>query len=64
MTMAWVAVSAALILGGCSKHQAQAVASCRAVAAKSKTVAVSSRGAIGLEKVGLTPDELKALESC
>ena len=37
---------------------------CPDIRAEKKAVAISNRGAIGMAKIGLTPDNLKAREDC
>ena len=54
----------ALVAGGCTTHRVTAVHLCPGVVTERTVVAVSNRGAIGMDKVGLTPDGLKAQEKC
>ena len=54
----------ALVAGGCTTHRVTAVHLCPGVVTERTVVAVPNRGAIGMDKVGLTPDGLKAQENC
>ena len=61
-----VAVGVLLLFGavaGCSTHDVAVERPCPEVTAK-KVAAISNRGAIGMAKVGLTPEALKAREDC
>ena len=61
------AAGAVLLLGallaGCSTHDEAVSRPCPEVTSK-KVAAISNRGAIGMAKIGLTPDNLKAREDC
>jgi len=57
-------LTSALGLAACSTHRVAQTHPCPALTAQSKVVVASSRGAIGLAKVGLTPKGLKALDDC
>jgi hypothetical protein len=49
---------------GCSTQQAAVSHPCPRSSVQGRTVAASSRGAIGLAKIGLTPKRLKTQEKC
>jgi hypothetical protein len=53
-----------LILTACSTQDVAATRTCGNITTGGKIVAVSSRGAIGLAKIGLAPRVLKAQEKC
>ena len=50
-------------VGGCSTHRVALIQPCSAPPSHGMIVA-SGRGAVGLSKVGLTPAELTAWQSC
>jgi hypothetical protein len=52
----------AVLLAGCSTHQVAAVHACPA--SKHHVAGVSSKGGVGLAKIGLTPKVLKTQEGC
>jgi hypothetical protein len=52
-----------LVATGCSTHDVSATRTCTTVT-NGKVVAISSRGAIGMAKIGLTPKALKLQEKC
>jgi hypothetical protein len=60
-TVVAVLVASSALTTGCSTHQVAAFRPCPQAA---KAVAVSDRGAIGLVKIGLTPEGLKRQEKC
>ena len=57
-------VVSSLLLGGCTRHNVTQSAPCTAVTAQRTVVVASSRGAIGLAKLGVTPARLKASDKC
>jgi hypothetical protein len=63
-----VAVAAIVLVGalasGCSTHDVAASRPCPDIKADKKAIAISNRGAIGMAKIGLTPENLKAREDC
>ena len=63
LVLAVVLALSAVLLAGCSTHQAAAVRTCP-VAKHRQAVVVSSKGGTGLAKVGLTPKVLKTQQGC
>jgi hypothetical protein len=60
----FLTLGAAIAAGGCTTHRVTAVHLCPGVVTQRTVVAVPNRGAIGMDKVGLTPAGLKAQEKC
>jgi hypothetical protein len=56
-------VALSILTAGCSTHDVAVSNPCRTTRG-GKVVAVSSRGAIAMAKVGLSPRGLKAQEQC
>jgi hypothetical protein len=53
-----------VVSGGCTTHRVTAVHPCPALVTQQTVVAVPNRGAIGMDKIGLTPDGLKSQQKC
>ena len=51
-------------VAGCSTHHVALIQPCSASPKHATIVGASDRGAIGLSKVGLTPAELTAWQTC
>jgi hypothetical protein len=57
-------VALSSLLAGCQAHHVADSASCTAGASVRKVVVVEQRGAVAIEKIGLTPKVLKAEDRC